>query len=78
MKAHVTLANCYHNDNLMSIFFRNQAKKTLIELLDTVEEDIDQISDNAENYTDDLDVIEELLYNESIQDIIKILNLSKK
>ena len=78
MKADLTLANCYYNNSLMNFFFRNQATETLIELLETVEDDINQISDNAENYTDDLDEIEELLYNESIQDIIEILNLSKK
>lgn len=78
MKVDLTLANCYYNKSLMNFFFRDQAKHTLIELLEMVEDDINQISNSAENYTDDLDEIEELLYNESIEDIIEILNLSKK
>lgn len=78
MKTELTLANCYYNNSLMNFFFRSQATETLIKLLETVEEDIHQISDNAEDYTDDLDIIEELFYNKSIEDIIEILNLSKK
>lgn len=78
MKAELTLSNCYYNNSLMNFFFRSQAVKTLEELLNEVEEDINQISNNVEDYTDDLDELEELLYNESIEDIIEILNLSKK
>lgn len=78
MKAELTLANCYNNKSLMNFFFRSQAVKTLEELLNEVEEDINQISNKADEYTDDLDELEELLYNESIEDIIGILNLSKK
>ena len=77
MKAELTLSNCYYNNSLMNFFFRSQAVKTLEELLNEVEEDIDQISNNVEDYTDDLDELEELLYNESVEDIIEILCLSK-
>lgn len=78
MKAQLTLENCYYNNSLINFFFRSQAVKTLEELLNEVEEDINQISNKADEYTDDLDELEELLYNESIEDIIGILNLSKK
>ena len=77
MKAEITLSNCYYNKSLMNFFFRSQAVQTLEELLNEVEEDIKQISNNVEDYTNDLDELEELLYNESVEDIIEILCLSK-
>ena len=77
MKAQITLANSYYNKSLFNYFFREQAQRELINLLNKVEEDIETISDIAEDYTDNLDEIEELFYNESIEDIIEILNLSK-
>ena len=76
MKAEVNFSQVYYNSSLMSFFFRNQSEKTLDELLEKCTESNDLIFNAIENYSDDLDEIEELFYNESLEDIAEELGLT--
>jgi len=76
MKAEITVSNLYQNNSLMSFFFRTQAKESFEELIDAVNESNEEIFENIESYSDDLDEIEELFYNESISDLAEIFNLT--
>lgn len=76
MKAEVTLSQVYYNHSILSFFFRTQAKETFNELFESVQEDDNEVFDAIENYSDDLDEIEELFYSESISDICEIFGLT--
>ena len=76
MKANVNFSQVYYNSSLMSFFFRTQAENTLEELLEKCTESNDEIFDAIENYSEDLDEIEELFYNESLEDIAEELGLT--
>ena len=72
MKAELTIKQLY----IMNFFFRNQAEKTLYKLLEKCTESNNEIFNAIENYSDDLDEIEELFYNESLEDIAEKLGLA--
>ena len=76
MKAELTIKQLYYNASLMNFFFRNQAENTLNELIEKCEESNDEIFNAIENYSDDLDEIEEMMYNDSISEIAEALNLT--
>ena len=76
MKAELTIKQLYYNTSLMNFFFRTQAKNTFNELLEKCEESNDAIFEAIENYTDDLDTIEEMMYNDSIEEIATELGLT--
>ena len=76
MKANVDFSQVYHNSSLMSFFFRAQAEDTLNELIEKCTESNDLIFNAIENYSEDLDEIEELFYNESLEDIAEELGLT--
>lgn len=76
MKAEVTISQVYYNHSLLNFFFRTQSENTFKELFESVEEDNTEIFNAIENYSDDLDEIEELFYNESIEDLCEIFGLT--
>lgn len=76
MTAEITVSNLYYNNSLMNFFFRNQAKETFEELIEAVNESNEVIFENIESCYDDLDEVEELFYNESIEDLAEIFNLT--
>ena len=76
MKAEITVSNLYYNNSLMNFFFRTQAVESFKELIEAVNESNAEIFENIESYSDNLDEIEELFYNESISDLAEIFNLT--
>lgn len=76
MKVEVTMSQVYNNNTLRSFFFRNQSQETFKELFESVEESQSEVFNAIENYSDDLDEIEELFYSESIEDLCEIFGLT--
>ena len=76
MKVEVTMSEVYNNYSLLNFFFRNQAQETFKELFESVEESISEVFNAIENYSDNLDEIEELFYSESIEDLCEIFGLT--
>ena len=76
MKAELTIKQLYYNASLMNFFFRTQAENTFNELIEKCEESNDEIFEAIENYSDDLDEIEEMMYNDSIEEIATELGLT--
>lgn len=76
MKAELTIKQLYYNASIMNFFFRTQAENTFNELVEKCEESNDAIFEAIENYTDDLDTIEEMFYNDSIEEIAEALVLT--
>lgn len=76
MKTEITIKQLYYNSSIMSFFFRTQAENTLNELLEKCTESNNEIFDAIENYSDDLDEIEGLFYNKSLEDIAEELRLT--
>ena len=64
------------NASVRDFFFRQQAEDTLNDLMDAVVEDTVEVLDAIEDYTDDLDEVEELLYNEPLDELVEIFNLT--
>lgn len=60
----------------MGFFFRKQAQDTLEELMGMVQESTPEVLDAIENYFNDLDEVEEILYNEQMSEIIETFNLT--
>ena len=68
------------NDSLMSFFFRDQARRTLKELMNRASEPGSYVLDDVEDYADeqmdgDLDALEEMFYNESVEDIASVIGI---
>ena len=76
MKAELTIKQLYYNTSIMNFFFRTQAENTFNELVEKCDESNDEIFNAIENYSDDLDTIEELMYNDSIEEIATELGLT--
>lgn len=76
MKAEITIWQVYWNKGLMDFFFRGQAEETLNELIKSVEENLDNVTDIIDEFFDDLETCEETFYSESVEDIIEMLGLT--
>jgi peptide subunit release factor 1 (eRF1) len=76
MKVEVAMSRVYNDSYLLNYFFRNQAKETFKELFDSVQEDSSAVLNAIENYSDDLEEVEELFYNESIEELCEIFGLT--
>lgn len=72
MKAEVTFSAIYWNISLMRFFFREQSRKTLDELMEKVADKkatIDAIDDHAELNNYSVDVVEEMFYEYSVDEL---------
>ena len=76
MKAELTIKQLYYNSSMMNFFFRTQAENTFNELIEKCTESNDEIFNAIENYSDDLDDVEEMFYNDSIEEIAEALGLT--
>ena len=76
MKAELTIKQLYYNASIMNFFFRTQAENTFNELIEKCTESNDKIFNAIENYSDDLDEVEEMFYNDSIEEIAEALGLT--
>jgi hypothetical protein len=76
MKAEISISQVYYNASLLNFFFRTQAENTFNELFESVEEENEDVFNAIEGYSDDLDEIEEMFYNDSIDEIISNLRLT--
>lgn len=69
MKAEVTISNIYWNKSLSDFFFREQAYKTLEELVSrsamSEQDTLDALDDATEDM--DIDDVEEMFYSESVE-----------
>ena len=76
MRTELTMWQVYWNKGLMDFFFRSQAEETLNELIKSVEENLDNVTDIIDEFFEDLDTCEETFYSESVEDIIEMLGLT--
>ena len=76
MKAELTIKQLYYNASVMNFFFRTQSENTFNELIEKCTESNDEIFNAIENYSDDLDEVEEMFYNDSIEEIAEALGLA--
>ena len=76
MKAELTIKQLYYNSSIMNFFFRTQSENTFNELIEKCTESNDEIFNAIENYSDDLDEVEEMFYNDSIEEISEALGLT--
>lgn len=69
MKAEVTISNIYWNKSLSNFFFREQAYKTLEELVKRSTMSGQDTLDALDNATEDMDIddVEETFYSESVE-----------
>jgi hypothetical protein len=75
MKAEISISQVYYNASLLNFFFRTQSTNTFNELFEKCEQSNDEIFEAIENYSNDLDEVEELFYDESLSDICEALGL---
>lgn len=78
MKVEITISNLYYNTSLMNFFFRTQSENTFNEIIESIEEPEEAFFEALENYSNDLDDIEEMLYSDSNEDICINLGLTLK
>jgi hypothetical protein len=76
MNAQITISNLYYNHSLLNFFFRTQSQNDFNKLFKSVEEDEEDVFQAIENYSDDLDEVEEMFYNDSIEEICSTLGLT--
>lgn len=74
------MSQLYYNDSLMSFFFRNQAKRTLEELINRAYRPVSYVLDEVEDYANeqmdgDLDTLEEMFYEDSVEDIADVIGI---
>lgn len=77
MKANITIENIYYNSSLSGFLFRSQSLNTLKELLERSEIGEDETLKAIDEQTsgEDLDVIEEQFYNDSVEEIADFFNI---
>lgn len=76
MNAELTIKQLYYNASIMNFFFRTQSENTFNELIEKCTESNDEIFNAIENYSNYLDEVEELFYNDSIEEIAEALGLT--
>lgn len=69
MKAEVTVSNIYWSKGLSNFFFREQAYKTLEELVERSAKSGQETLDALDDATDDMSIddVEEMFYSESVE-----------
>ena len=69
MKAEISIMQVYDNASLRNFFFRTQAENTFDELCERAN-DLNELFSVIDEQFEDLDDFEEMLYNDSIDEII--------
>ncbi len=73
MKAEITFSQVWYNPSLLNFFFRSQAKATLEELMNKTTDSEAVVLGSVEDYANcnflGLDEIEEMFYNDSIEEL---------
>ena len=72
----LTVRALYYNPSIRNFFLRTQAENTFDELFKKVEKTADEVINAIEDYDDDLDAIEEMLYSDSIEDLAEAFGLT--
>ena len=72
----LTLRKLYYNPDVFAFFLRSQSEETFKELLRNVKETANIACDLIEDYCDDLDTLEEMLYNDSIEELAEAFGLT--
>lgn len=73
MKAEITFSQVWYNASLLNFFFRTQAKETLEQLMNATADSEVVVLDSVEEYAEmndfTLDDIEEMFYEETLQEL---------
>lgn len=80
MKAEITMHQLWWNHSVRNFFFRTQAWETVEELMERMEYSeatYNAVFDAIDDRYDDLDDMEEDFYNESVEDLIDMLELNE-
>lgn len=80
MKAEITMSQLWWNQSVRNFFFRKQAWETVEELMERVEcseATYNAVFDAIDDRYDNLDDMEEDFYNESVEDLIDMLELNE-
>ena len=72
----LTVRALYYNSSIKNFFLRSQAENTFEDLFEKVEDSVEDVINAMEEYCDDLDIIEEMLYNDSIEDLAEAFGLT--
>ena len=72
----LTVRALYYNSSIRNFFLRTQAENTFDELFEKVEDSADKVINAIEDYGDDLDTIEEMLYSDSIEELADAFGLT--
>ena len=78
MRTDVTLKQLYYNNSLLNYFFRTQAQDTFNELLDRAEDSVEDVLEQLSLHFEDmeLDYVEEIFYNDQVQEIADTYGIS--
>lgn len=74
------MSQLWWNGPLMNFFFRDQAQRTLEKLMDRASEPGSYVLNDIEEYADeymdgDLDTLEEMFYEDSVEDIAEVIGI---
>lgn len=79
MRIEIHFMRVYNTKFLLNYFFRSQSEKTLDELINRAVDDISIVLGAIDSYAEqnnyDIDDIEEMFYNESVEDIAKEIGI---
>lgn len=81
MKAEITFSQLYWNCSLMDFFFREQSKMTVEDLMASVEDPktaLEKIDAYASENDYELDEIEEMFYEDSVEELAATFDLELK
>ena len=79
MKIEISFKSLYSNCHLYNYFFREQSQHTLEDLICVAKVDTHSVFDAIDSYAEqndyDVDDIEEMFYNDSVEDIARELGI---
>lgn len=78
MKAEITFKELYLNNSVMRFFFREQSIRTLEELLEKVDDTfhaLREIEDFANTFNYSLDDMEEIFYENTVEELANMFGL---
>ena len=79
MRIEIDFTRVYNTKSLLNYFFRSQSEETLVELINRSVDDISivlgAIDSYAENNDFDIDDIEEMFHNDSVEEIAEQIGI---